>query len=130
MRTCSQCGVPKDDEAFAWKSKKHGRRHSHCKECQARVSGQHYQAHRDDYIDRAKQRYQENRGQNVVMLRQYLEERGCVKCDCKDPDKLSFRVKPGSTAKGSILRQLGQSWDVLERELAEREIVCAKHKKA
>jgi hypothetical protein len=128
LRTCTRCGDPKDTEQFAWKNKAKGRRHSHCKTCQGTVSTQHYQAHREEYIDRAKERYRDLRSDNEVKLAAYLNGKAC-KCGESDPATLEFLHRAGEEKKDTVRRLLGQNWDVVSAEIAKCHLLCANCRK-
>lgn len=125
QRTCTRCGDPKDSEQFAWKNKAKGRRHSHCKDCQAGISSKHYTANRGEYIDRAKKRYHDLRAENETKLVEYAEFVCCSKCNNNDPAVIEFVHREGTEKKDTIRRLLGQSWETVLAELEKCDAFCA-----
>lgn len=55
MRTCTTCGTEKELDQFSFRSKARGARHSVCKGCHKEKAKAHYEAHKQQYIDRATQ---------------------------------------------------------------------------
>lgn len=125
IRTCTRCGDPKDSEQFAWKNKAKGRRHSHCKDCQSGISNKHYQSNRGEYIDRAKKRYHDLRGENEAKLAELAELRGCASCHNHDPEVIEFVHREGEDKKDTVRRLLGQSWAIVQAEILKCDLFCA-----
>lgn len=126
QRICSRCGLPKSlEKDFAWKNKAKGRYHSHCKSCQSGISHKHYESNRSEYIDRAKQRYKDQRAENEDWLNEYMSELGCAKCTESNPKTLDFVHRPGTEKKDTVRRLLGQTRSILLEEIAKCDLLCA-----
>lgn len=95
-----------------------------CRGCRADYGQSHYEAHRQRYIDNAVQRKRILAESNAQELIRYLSERSCSDCGESDPLVLEFdHVGEKSFAIGTALRE--RRWEVIKREIAKCELVCA-----
>jgi hypothetical protein len=128
-KTCTRCHDPQPVANFAWKNKAKGRRHSHCKSCQRPISGKHYSENRSEYIDRAISRYHTLKHENEKKLSRLIADLACARCGEDDPKVNEFTHRAGTDKKDTVRRLLGQSWDVVEAEIAKCELLCANCRK-
>jgi hypothetical protein len=124
MKLCGRCGVRRRVEEFAWRRKSAGTRHPYCRTCMAEYNRAHYQANRELYIERARQRASEVRRERLVYLMEFFRANPCVDCGENDPLVLEFdHLGDKAFTIGEGLRD--RSWCSILDEIAKCEVVCA-----
>lgn len=86
MKICNVCGEEKQDNEFAFKDKKTGRKHPYCKQCGRLKSKDHYDKNKKYYSDRNKKR----RKEYVAWRDEYRLNLVCEKCGENHPATLDF----------------------------------------
>lgn len=118
MRNCVYCG-PKEDSEF---NKRGSRFQSVCRICQNRVSKQHYQDNKADYVKRKTER------QVVIrnFLINYKTGKSCTDCGIIYPHYvLEFDHLRDKVFELAYAVARGYSLDVIRNEIAKCELVCA-----
>jgi hypothetical protein len=126
-KTCSSCGEERDAEMdFNWKYKDRGVRNRRCKYCQSQVSKQHYQNHKQSYMDRVRTREVLVTEDNHKRIAEYLSCHPCVDCGCADVRVLEFDHVRGKKSNDiSRMVIIGCSWSTIEAEISKCEVRCA-----
>ena len=120
MKTCTICKKEKELDQFNFKNKSRGWLSSYCRECQNRMSADHYRNNKAQYIANNKA----GRTRNVKKMVEYLSAHPCVDCGEADPIVLEFdhlRDKSGCISK--MVRF--NSWRVIIREISKCVVRCA-----
>lgn len=126
-KICNGCGEERDvEEDFNWKYKDRGIRRSRCKYCQSQTSKQHYQTHKQSYIDRNLLRNPRVREENQRKIAAYLAYHPCIDCGQTDIRVLDFdHVRDVKAHHISRMVQVSYSWSAIEAEIAKCEVRCA-----
>lgn len=131
MLLCCICHQWKPEADFPLRSKKTGKRQSHCRKCHAKYRRQHYLDNRAGYIRREADRIKSNRIANRTHLRQYLLDHPCVDCGETDPVLLEFDHLDPSTKSFDVGFALARKpWHLVLEEIAKCVVRCvACHRK-
>ena len=124
LRRCGRCAESKPLDDFAWRRIQKRQRDNYCRPCRAAYKQEHYQKHRQRYIDQARERNLRERATRVEFLMSYLEEHPCVDCGETDLLVLEFdhlHHKSFGIADGLRFRR----WHAVLEEIAKCEVVCA-----
>lgn len=124
-KRCWMCGEVKPIEAFAYRSIATGRRQDHCRECHAKARRAHYEANREEYIERETRRGLEKSLTNRLRLVEYLLDHPCVDCGETDPVVLDFDHRDPSAKKASVTSLANRSWTSVLAEIAKCDVRCA-----
>jgi hypothetical protein len=124
MNKCTICQEEKSVEAFAWKNKAGGVKHSRCKECQREVMKNHYRANKRYYIKKADRQQEKMLLENRTMVYEYLLQHPCVDCGETDPVILEFdHVK--DKKEQEIAKMIAHcSWARIGREIEKCDVRC------
>lgn len=127
MAKCGRCGTFKADEAFGFRFKQRGIRHSVCRVCQ-----RDYRRTYDERIGsvalhaRVREHTERYRDRNRLFLDAYLAEHPCVDCGEADIVVLEFDHVRGTKKRAlSVLVKHASSLDVLRAEIAKCDVRCA-----
>jgi hypothetical protein len=131
-RICNRCGQDLPIDLFAFKNKAKGVRQNRCRPCVKAYSREHYQANRQDYIDRAKVSNAELRGRKRALV-QELRSRPCMDCGgsfptcCMQFDHRKGRSITGRNSPETIanVTKSTTSLAALQAELEKCDVVCA-----
>ncbi len=126
MRVCSKCSIPKDADAFPFRSKAKGTRHSYCLQCSRQLSKNHYAHNIQYYVKKAALRRKEFLEDINGKLFEYLEQHSCVDCGESDPVVLEFDHVRGE--KSYNVSAMGWSvlpWNSLLKEIEKCDVRCA-----
>ena len=119
-RSCVKCGISKEPDGFAWRSKRNNERHARCKECYREAMKDHYRDNKDQYIKKNK----EAKHRKTEFLIKLREETPCNDCGNKFPyyvmefDHLKHK-------KEDVTTLVGSSWKKLLTEIKKCDLVCA-----
>lgn len=83
---CRVCGQNKNETDFSWKNKAKGIKNTACKSCQHVISKNHYEANKNDYITRARQRDI----LEAVWYKELKSQYTCVACPETDSSCIDF----------------------------------------
>lgn len=124
LRRCGACGEFKKLREFAWRRKSKGQRDNYCRACRAEYKQRHYAANKQRYVDKAIQRKNRLREDNVNRLVAFFATHPCVDCGETDPLVLEFdHVGEKSFGIAQALRD--RFWAAILEEIAGCEVVCA-----
>ena len=120
------CHEWKPEADFAFRSKKTGKRQSHCRSCHAAYRRQHYLDNRDTYVRREVARIDGYRRSNRPRILAYLLTHPCVDCGLSDPLVLEFdhRDPKEKRAEVSVLAAR-KPWPIVLAEIAKCDVRCA-----
>ena len=125
MRTCCMCHQEKPEAEFAFRSIATGVRQDHCRVCHAAYRRQHYLNNRDVYVAREVARMKRYRGENRVLLLEYLKSHPCVDCGQSDPVLLEFDHRDRSTKTKAVTHiALRKPWKRVLAEIAKCDVRC------
>lgn len=136
MKTCSKCGLEKNESEYYVKDSKSNRLHAHCKSCyrehRKTFYAKHYVMYGDSYRERARLRRAAARNEFRNKMLGYLEGKSCVICGENDIRTFELDHLDPSQKLFSISQavRLGYKWNEVEKELLKCRILCANcHKK-
>lgn len=121
MKTCTKCGIEKEQSLFAARNSVTS--HAHCKACQRALSSAHYQSDKKKYIHRISVRQDE--------LRTWLFELKSKPCmDCGNqfkPWQMDFDHRDHLTKSTEISKMVSKcmSKDRIALEIAKCDLVCS-----
>ena len=126
MKTCSKCGLEKEENSFAFKNKAKGTRAGWCKECQKSYVRKHYSDNKKSYIKRARSSKPEQILKARKFVSDYLKDKECLDCGEKDQIVLQFDHVRGEK-EDSISRMVngGKSIARIESEIEKCDIRCS-----
>ncbi len=123
MRRCGRCGELKPVEEFNWRRKERGQRDNMCRPCRAEYKREHYEAHKQRYIDQAQARKRVLYLERTKYLIEYFASHPCVDCCEADPVVLEFDHLAGKEFDiGQALPY--RNWQSILDEIAKCEVVC------
>ena len=131
MKSCSICQTRKSLTEFYKRDTKTNRYHAQCKACYSlkrRASyAQHYQKYGQAYRERARERKRQYKAKLRKKLFDYLSDKYCASCGESDIRTLEFDHLVPIEKSFSISKGLtyGKRWEVLEKEIAKCQILCA-----
>lgn len=78
MPICTKCSLNKNEDEFSFKNKKRGKLNSRCKTCHSKYVKNHYETHKEKYINRAKR----NKSNEIEKTKSLIEKLKpcCVVC--------------------------------------------------
>jgi len=124
LRRCGACKKRKELREFAWRRREKGQRDNYCRGCRAEYKQRHYAANKQRYISNAARRRTRVLEENLDRLIEFLAAHPCVDCGETDPLVLEFdHIGDKSFMIAKAVRE--RPWASIEREIAEREVVCA-----
>ena len=125
--TCRTCLQEKPEDAFSYKNKAKGIRHTQCKGCSKAYCAEHYQCHAKRYKDRAITNSAVRREELHRRLYEYLAGHPCVDCREADPLVLELDHRDQKEKLHNLSRMWynGYSWQKIEAEIAKCEVRCA-----
>lgn len=127
LKICSVCDTPKNELEYNFRNKIKNIRHSLCKECDSESKKNHYETHKQQYLDKAKKFNGEQRKLNRYKILEYLLTHPCVKCGEDDPIVLQFHHIISSTKKYNVgsMSCMALSWNTIQKEIDKCEVLCA-----
>ena len=124
IKICTKCKRELPLDAFRWKQKSEGRRHSQCKECQRTAEKKYYQNNNDrknSVLFTAKNQKE----QNTMLVDEY-KQKGCQKCGEKRIYVLDCHHLDASTKLGNINDMIKSSGkEKLQKELNKCIVLCS-----
>lgn len=131
MRICTKCFESKDEKDYYVKDKKSNRLHTQCKQCykehRKTYHAEHYARYHEAYLQRAKIRRIELRGEFRQNMLEYLKDKACVVCGESDMRVLEFDHIDPSNKIFSISQAVkyGYRWHKVMDEIQKCRILCA-----
>lgn len=124
MKKCACCKKEKPFSDFPFKNKTKNTYSTRCFVCQRQYAKNHYQANRDQYIERNHLRRKQRTDENSAYIEEYLSTHPCVDCGEKDPIVLQFdHLKDKEFGIGSYQREV--DIERLKKEISKCEVRCA-----
>jgi hypothetical protein len=124
-RVCASCGQERPLTAFNFRNQRKGLRQYYCRDCTRQQVRNHYQAHQQYYVRKARVRSLRIIAEQRAWLRQFLSLHPCVDCGEKDPDCLDFDHVRGKKRCNISLMVGHFAWPKIEAEIAKCEVRCA-----
>ena len=121
MKTCTKCGVEKQDADYHYLYKAKGIRKPSCKECCSNHHKGYYQANHKRYTDYNRER----KRRNQQFVRDYLKEHPCLDCGESDPVVLDFDHLRDKIKDISYLASRQFSIATIQKEIEKCEVVCS-----
>lgn len=125
MKRCYRCRQEKPPEAFSVNRSRSDGKNSQCRTCQAELRKTHYEANKQQALDRVKARRVELRRR----MWEYKAIHPCVDCGESNPIVLEFDHLGDKVLDVTKMVWRGISWKRIEAEIAKCDIVCANHHK-
>ena len=120
-KICTKCQKELPLDAFRWKKKSEGRKHSQCKECQSEQEKLHYQERKDKVIENTYS-YKERNFQYILERK----ECGCQKCGEIKHYMLDFHHIDPSQKEANINNlKTSCSLETLKKEIDKCIVLCA-----
>lgn len=124
MKTCTKCGLPKDESEFSW-SILGVKKHSSCKRCRADERMGYYERNKEKELTYKWHRQLRMREQAKAFVEQYKATHPCVDCGKSDPRFLTFDHVRGTKRKSiSNMVNLGYTIESIQAELEKCEVRC------
>lgn len=134
MITCTGCGLPKDQDQFAFKNRTTNRRHSRCRDCVSTYNQAHHARNKDRVNKNTSRRAKEHKQEVRAKVREYLEGRACMTCHMAKPRPVGKSGQPAlivlvdpEVTGGRRFSQLvanGWPWRRLEELLRTSPLIC------
>lgn len=126
MKTCTKCGVEKEENRFNRRRANTEKTKSICVECARECSREHYRNHKKIYISRAKIFSKKQQIVNQQKMVEFLKTKRCVDCGNNDIRVLEFDHRNREDKKECIAQLLTRnSWELVMREINKCDIRCA-----
>jgi hypothetical protein len=123
MKTCTKCGLPKDEEEFGWE--RPGHRNAACKKCRAEHQAEYYENNKEKELAYKWERQLRKREEARLYVFTYLSQHPCVDCGEKDPLVLTFdHVRGVKKLAVSQMVSQGYSIELLRLEIDKCEVRC------
>jgi hypothetical protein len=122
---CSKCKKKMDEDEFAFKDKKRGRRLSWCRACNRAYQREHYKLNRQTYRDQRRVLKERRRERNLELVIAHLSDNPCA--DCGEPELVVLEFDHVRGKKfGDIANLVAEvSTKALLAEIAKCEVRCA-----
>lgn len=125
MRRCATCGIEKEETEFNWRYKYKGERHVICRECQKGHNNRWLENHKEEQLEKIKERNNLQRQASREFIREYLSTHPCVDCGETDPIVLEFDHIHSKYKDIAVLVKESYSIATIRKEIAKCEVVCA-----
>jgi hypothetical protein len=124
MKTCSKCGVLKEDSEYSWSI--HGiKKHSACKSCRAGERLDYYERNKVKELEYKWNRQLDKRAIAREFVDNFLARSYCVDCGSTDMSVLTFDHVRGSKKMSiSTMVSQGYSLDAIKSEISKCEVRC------
>jgi hypothetical protein len=122
VKTCTKCGIEKDETEFNKSGRAKDGLNPRCRQCQS----DYYYANRERHLASTTERHRRAAEENKMRYCAYLEEHECL--DCGETNILVLEpdhVRGEKKCNVSELVLRAYAWTTIEAELAKCEIVCA-----
>ena len=125
MRRCDRCGELKGVADFGWRRKNGAQRQdNYCRECRAQYKREHYEKHKELYVERSRRRNKLLAAERAKFMVELFRARPCVDCGETDPLVLEFdHLVEKKFNVGAGMRE--RSLQSVRDEIAKCEVVCA-----
>lgn len=125
MKTCSKCGVSKDNSEYSW-SIRGIKKHSACNSCRAKERLDYYQRNKEKELKYKAERQVNKREEARHFVFTYLSANSCIDCGEKDPFVLTFdHVKGSKKMNISQMVNQGYSIEAIKKEMSLCVVRCA-----
>lgn len=127
MKKCSKCKESKIETDFSFKIKSLGVLHSQCKACTRLLIKNHYNKHKEYYLEKANKRNVKLKNEVINYLNKYLLDHPCKDCGESDLAVLEFDhngKEPKFKAVSSLIRNR-HTLDVVKKEVEKCDVRCA-----
>jgi hypothetical protein len=122
-RRCGQCHEVKAITEFKWRQRRGGEYDYMCRDCRAQYAHKHYQANRQQYLERAAISKRKLKLERTRFLLDYFQDHPCADCGEADPVVLEFdHLKDKSFNIGDCFA--GRTWESVLAEIEKCEVVC------
>jgi hypothetical protein len=123
-KTCTKCGLTKDENEFGWE--RPGRRHAHCKPCRVEDRMDYYERNKEKDLEYKWNRQVEKREEARAFVFNYLRQNACSGCGETDPLVLTFHHVRG-TKKTNVSQMVNQGYSIraIQEEIDKTIILCA-----
>lgn len=125
VKRCYACDLDKSIDDFPINRTRRDGHGSMCKLCKSDYNAAHYLATRDRFNPGRALSRDRRREEAREKVSAYLREHPCADCGETDIVVLEFDHQDGKTANISQLIASGSSWEIISREIAKCEVVCA-----
>jgi hypothetical protein len=127
-KKCSKCQKNKNIDAFFWKNKAKGWRHSQCKDCyrNCRNPQEQYIKRKKEYLIRANNRRIKKQTENRIKLLEYFKTHHCINCGENNPIVLDFDHRDHKDKKYHISRMISTyNWETIISEIEKCDVLCS-----
>ena len=125
MKTCSKCGLAKEESEFSW-SIRGVKRHSACKPCRVAERLEYYQRNKEKELKYKHGRQVDKREEARHFVFTYLSDHPCVDCGESDPMVLTFdHVQGDKKMNLSQMVNQGYGFDAIKNEIGKCVVRCA-----
>jgi hypothetical protein len=125
MKKCTKCHEEKCVTEFAFKNKLTGKLQSVCKQCHRKLMQEHYNSHKQYYLDKARRNEINTIIENRKNIMEYLYTHPCVDCGETDPLVLEFDHIKDKYRTISIMVLRKYPWNKIYNEIQKCEVRCA-----
>jgi hypothetical protein len=127
LQRCGTCREIKPIDAFNFRNKRTGKRHTTCRDCQRIYKRNFYLRRLEDYKKNSAQAHIASVERNRKLAREYLSACHCGDCGASDVDILEFDHTERDSKDRTITQLInnGLSWTNIMTEIAKCEVRCA-----
>lgn len=127
VQRCGTCREVKPLDAFNFRDKHRGKRHTTCRDCQRIYKRNFYLRRLEDYKKNSAKQHIASVERNRQLAHEYLSTRYCADCGTKDADVLEFDHIEQDNKDRTIAQLIndGLSWPNIMLEIAKCEVRCA-----
>lgn len=124
-KSCTKCNKEKRTECFSKNRSKKDGLNSHCKDCHSVYIRAHYQKNKKYYKERIAAKKNENKKQNLKLIRGLKEQTPCADCGKKYPYYVMDFDHINGQKKDVVSKLTKSSPKIVLAEIKKCEIVCA-----
>jgi hypothetical protein len=127
MQKCRQCEEVKEDDAFAYRDKKRGKRQTLCRECKTSYNKEWYRQNSDTHKLAVAATSIVIRERNKQWLQNLKKDLQCLKCGESDPACLDLHHRNPAGKDMSLGSAISRGWSLagLQSELEKCDVLCA-----
>lgn len=129
LRACNVCKQEKPFEEYSFRDKKNKTPSSTCRECQKKVSIEHYKQNMDVYKKRAVTHNRKTKIENQKKICEYLTMHPCEECGETNICVLEFHHYCSKEKEGAISSMItssgATSWETIKKEIQKCRVLCA-----
>lgn len=124
-RQCARCKKHKKLSLYSWKNRNKGWKNSLCKPCHADYRREHYQDHKQKYIQKAKKWNKQQTKILQKLILEYLQSHSCVDCGVTDIRVLDFDHRKEKFMGVSQMVRNCYSIEAVKQEIEKCDVRCA-----